>query len=139
MFYLLRGSVFFCLVLLIITSVSVHAAKDIEWQVDIDGQPSLTGRLVMPSKIGPVTNFNLVGANAMVTVGVKGQAPAEPYSVQVLYLDSKLACHRGVGDAQTQEVKLSFEVEKIVLSGEIGCRHGDGEVVMHPISGWFLN
>lgn len=75
----------------------------------------------MPSKIGPVTNYNLIGANAMVSVGVKGNAPAEPYSVQVLYLDSKLACHRGVGDTQTDEVLLAHEADKTLIYGELAA------------------
>ncbi len=124
------------LVLAGLISSAAHA-KDNKWQVEIEGQPPLSGTLVMPSKIGPLTNFNLIGANAMVSFGVKGGAPAEPYSAQVLYLDTKLACHRGVGDAQTDEVQLSHERDRIVVSGNIGCRQGDGEVVMHPIAGWF--
>jgi cAMP phosphodiesterase len=117
-------------------SCAAHA-KDNKWQVEIEGQPPLSGTLVMPSKMGSLTTFNLIGANAMVSFGVKGDAPAEPYSAQVLYLDTKLACHRGVGDVQTDEVQLSHERDRIVVSGNIGCRQGDGEVVMHPIAGWF--
>lgn len=135
----LKATVSLCLSLAALTVAPAFAAKDIKWLVEIEGQPSLSGRLVMPSKIGPVTNFNLIGANAMITFGIKGQSPAEPYSAQVLYLDSKLACHRGVGDEQVQQVLVSHEAGKIVISGEIGCRKGDGEVTMHPISGWFLN
>tara|TARA_R110000787_G_scaffold8607_22_gene29323 strand:+ start:770 stop:1192 length:423 start_codon:yes stop_codon:yes gene_type:complete len=128
-----------CVALAALTIAPMSAAKDNKWLVEVEGQPSLSGRLVMPSKIGPVTNFNLVGANALVTFGIKGESPAEPYSAQVLYLDSKLACHRGVGDAQVNEVQLSHEAEKIVISGEIGCLQGDREKSMHRISGWFLN
>lgn len=138
-FSCLKAAASLCLALAAIASVPASAAKDIKWLVEVEGQPSLSGRLVMPQKIGPVTNFNLMGANAMVTFGIKGESPAEPYSTQVLYLDSKLACHRGVGDEQVQQVLLSHEAGKIVISGEIGCRQGDGEVTMHPISGWFVN
>lgn len=135
----LKAMASLCVVLAVLTSAPTSAAKDNKWLVEIEGQPSLSGRLVMSQKIGPVTNFNLMGANAMVTFGIKGESPAEPYSAQVLYLDSKLACHRGVADAQVDEVQLSHEAEKIVISGEIGCRQGDGEKTMHRISGWFLN
>lgn len=121
-----------------VVCLSAQAAKESKWQVAIEGQPTLVGSMVMPSKMGALTNYNLIGANAMVSVGVKGSAPAEPYSVQVLYLDSKLACHRGVGDAPTDEVLLFHEEDRIVVSGEIGCRKGDGKVVLHPISGWIL-
>ena len=135
----LKTFVSLCLSLSALSCMPAFAAKDAKWRVEIAGQPALSGKLVMPSRIGPVTNFNLIGANAMVTFGIKGESPAEPYSAQVLYLDSKLACHRGVGDTQVQQVLLSHEADKIVISGEIGCRLGDGEMTMHPISGWIHN
>ena len=133
----LKAAALHALLLAGFISGAAHA-KDNKWQVDIEGQPPLSGTMVMPSKMGPLTNFNLIGANAMVSFGVKGESPTEPYSAQVLYLDSKLACHRGAGDVQTDEVQRSHEHDKIMISGTIGCRKGDGEVVMHPIAGWFF-
>lgn len=128
-------------VVLVLMVGTAHAAGDNKWQIAVEGQSELNGKVVMRTQLGKLEKFNLIGGSqSMITIEVHADLPGEPYLAQIIYLETDTICTRGVsGMAPTDEVGLSREGGKYVISGQIKCRHKDGgEPSTRPISGWFM-
>lgn len=120
---------------------TAHAAGDNKWKIAVDGQSELNGKVVMRTQLGKLQKFNLIGGSqSMITIDVHAELPGEPYLAQIIYLETDTICMRGLsGTTPTDEVKLSREGTKYLISGQINCRHKDGgEPNARAISGWFV-
>ena len=128
-----------CLPCVLAPGNTLAAGDDSKWQITVEGQPELSGKVVMHMPMGKLQKFSLIGGQSMVTVDVHSDSPDEPYLAQIIFLETDTICMRGLSSKPTNEVKLARDGEKYRLSGKIKCSHKDGgDSSLRPISGWFM-